>query len=181
MPSATSFSKPRRVFFGLWPDAALRQQLAALQDNPALPRGQRVPATNLHITLHFIGNTDALDCLLAQAEQVYGEAFSLQIDQLGWFRRAGVAWAGCSEVPPALANLAATCAALSRACGAPGDAFPVYTPHITLRRKVRHAPQTTSIAPLQWQANAFHLLESRPQPTGGVTYHSLREFLLSAA
>lgn len=171
--------KPRRVFFALWPDATLRQHLAALQHNPALPPGKQVPASNLHISLHFIGNTTEVDCLLEQAQQLQGEAFTFSLDRLGWFKRAGVAWAGCSAIPPAMGRLAAACAALSRECDAVGEVFPVYAPHCTLRRKVRQAPSSEMLEPLVWQASAFHLLESRPLPTGGVYYHSIGEFPLA--
>lgn len=171
-------NKPRRVFFGLWPDDVLRKQLAAMQHNPALPRGQPVPAANLHITLHFVGDTEVVDCLLEQAQQIQGETFSLPIDRLGWFRRAGVAWVGCSAVPQALAGLAAACAGVSRNCGSAGDAASTYTPHVTLRRKVVQSPQAAAIEPLTWQASSFHLLESRPLPTGGVYYASIGEFPL---
>lgn len=175
---ATGIDMPRRVFFGLWPDDAVRQQLAAVQHNPALPRGQKVPAANLHITLHFVGNTDAVDCLLEQAQQIRGTAFSVQIDRFGWFKRAGVMWAGCSEVPETLQELAANCANVSRNCGSPGDESSTYTPHVTLRRKVSQSLQTASIPPIIWQARSFHLLESRPLPVGGVHYVSIGEFPL---
>lgn len=178
MLSETRSKQTRRVFFGLWPDDAIRQQLTALQGNPALPAGRKVPAVNLHITLHFIGNTEAVGCLLEQAQQIQNAGFQLQIDRFGWFRRAGVAWAGCIEVPETLAKLAMACAEVSRNCGSPGDAVSTYTPHATLRRKVSQPPQTTNIEPVIWQVNSFHLLESRPLPTGGVYYASIGKFPL---
>lgn len=178
MTGADNTGSIRRVFFALWPDTGVQQRLAALQQNPALPGGQRVPAANLHITLHFIGNTDAVDCLLEQAGQIQGERFSLQIDRLGWFKRAGVAWAGCAATPAALQQLAADCATVSRECGAPGDSFPVYTPHCTLCRKVRRPPQATTLGPVLWQPASFHLLESVQMKTGRVRYQGIGEFPL---
>ncbi|MEZ5480351.1 MAG: hypothetical protein R3E95_23575 [Thiolinea sp.] len=94
---------------------------------------------------------------------------------------AGVAWAGCRAVPAALAQLATDCAALSRECRVPGDGRGMFTPHCTLRRKVRQAPGVHDLAALHWTPDAFHLLESAQQSGGGVRYQSLGRFPLLSA
>ena len=87
-----------RLFFALWPDDAIRQQLVdAYARIPGL-KGQRdVLPNNLHVTLHFLGNVEAsrVDCFRRQAEVISAHRFQLQLDRFGYFKKARVLWLGC--------------------------------------------------------------------------------------
>ena len=75
--------KDVRLFFALWPDAAIRERLQQAADCIALDASaRRVPQANLHLTLHFIGNVyfDEMACLREHARQVDAASFSLSID-----------------------------------------------------------------------------------------------------
>ena len=50
----------RRLYFALWPDAALRATIARVAAGPAAVAGGRaVPAADLHVTLAFLGGVPA--------------------------------------------------------------------------------------------------------------------------
>ncbi len=168
-----------RVFFALWPDAAAREALGALAREAARRLdGRAVPAANLHVTLVFVGEVDdgRIAALREAAGLAAGSAFRLSLDRLGGFRRAGVAWAGCAQVPAALAALQALLEARVRQAGF-GIEERAFHPHLTLARKVREAPPPGPMAPVEWQARAFALVES---VRGAGAYRTLAEWPLEA-
>ena len=112
-PDQTSETPAKRLFFALWPDDALRQKLHALGEEilgncsmrcstSAIPgvvgnyRGRRIPPENLHLTLAFLGSVDAerQACLERMALAIRSPAFTLTLDQAGFWPRKGLLWAG---------------------------------------------------------------------------------------
>src|SRR5215469_16484954 len=88
-----------RVFFALWPDDALRAILANLAREVAHETRRRPPAAgNEHLTLAFLGEQPSgrVVALRDLAGDVGGERFSLTLDEIGCFRRSGIAWLGSS-------------------------------------------------------------------------------------
>lgn len=151
-----------RLFYALWPDAAAREALGALAKRVAAESGGRpVPAANLHLTLAFLGDVPAerVGELARIGGRIASRPFRLAIDRTGRFRQAGVAWAGPSEVPPALAELQATLDQSLRAAGFAIEARP-FAPHVTLARKVARAPQPGAVEPVAWPVAGFSLVES---------------------
>ncbi len=77
-----------RLFFALYPDNDIRNRFRDLIQQ--IPETRYVGTQNLHLTLHFIGQTDAEVCLIEQAENMLCKPFSLMIDHYGYFNRAKV-------------------------------------------------------------------------------------------
>ena len=172
----------RRLFFALWPDAALRARLTDLQQRLAPGAGRAVDGENLHITLLFLGATSAerRHCIEAGLAAVAGPPFSVQLDQLGYWRKPQVLWAGSALSPPALSALVQRLQDVAASCGSKVDARP-FQVHLTLWRKLRKAPrELPAMAPIAWPVGDFALVES-VTAGGGVRYRVLRRWALSAA
>ena len=166
-----------RLFFALWPDETAREALAARAREIAGRCGGRpVPAANLHLTLVFLGEVDPsrIEPLRRAAVGVAGSAFTLALDRVGGFRRAGVAWAGCRQSPAGLIGLQAGLERRIREAGFSPDDRP-FTPHLTLARRVRVPVEPQDVEPVSWRAKAFALVASA---RGEGTYRTLAEWSL---
>jgi 2'-5' RNA ligase len=155
----------QRLFFGLWPDPAARQRLAALGAALQIPGGRVVHPEDLHLTLQFLGPVPAhrFEDVLAAAEQVDGAPFELQIASTGFWRRPRIAWCAPLETPPALTALVAGLGRQLAVVGYPPESRP-YSPHVTLARKARAAPSGPLPEPIRWLATSFALAASLSVP-----------------
>jgi 2'-5' RNA ligase len=166
----------RRVFFALPLDPPLQSALAEIATGVANSAdGRATRAASIHLTLAFIGDVDAarLPALVAVGTRLEGSAFTLQLDRLGAFRRAKVAWIAASTVPPALTALQATLVAALTQSGFATEARP-FAPHVTLARHCARAQDPRAIAPaLAWHVDAFALWAS-----GGGRYEELARWPL---
>lgn len=174
--------KTLRLFFALWPDHDTRQELAraASQVNPD-QAGRRVPAYNLHMTLHFIGNTSQAqaECLRQQAWQVNTRPFNLLIDRSGQFAGPRVTWLSCSNAPDALFDLHRQLGdqiGPDAGCGYSPERR-TYRPHVTVYRKTKAIPAVELLEPISWQVNDFSLILSEPE-AGGVRYRQWQRYPL---
>lgn len=169
--------KTVRLFFALWPDDDVRSQLVRVSRNIPLTRqGRLISKANLHITLHFIGNTDVENakCLQQVASKVKAQPFSLQIDKAGQFKRAGIVWLGCRNVPKALFELHHQLGQVISRC----DFEPEkrnYRPHVTLYRKAALGEVESEISGIEWQVDSFSLIISE-QDRQGVIYTELQRY-----
>jgi 2'-5' RNA ligase len=156
-----------RLFFAFWPDAAVRDALAALAADAQTACGGRMTAPEkIHLTLFFVGDIERvrIAALEAAAESLCTAPFDLVLDRLGRWHN-GIVWAGTSKCPPALAALAADLhGALGRA-GVHGEERR-YVPHITLVRNAARAPAAAAIPPCAWRVREFVLVESAPAARG---------------
>ena len=178
----SSQDRPQRLFFALWPDDALRQQLSDRSKHLVqTAHGRPVPAENLHITLAFLGNVDARqrDCVERMAETIACPSFDLALNCFGRWSRSQVLRLAPSETPEPLTRLVDMLAAGARECGLSLDARP-YRPHLTLARKVSAASENSPVEPMTWPVGHFVLLRSVPVPQG-VVYEVLREWPLRAS
>ena len=164
-PSAGSRSAAeatRRLFFALWPDAALREGLVQRRRVLEARFSKRVPDHNLHLTVLFLGDqpADRLDAIEDAADAIRSPAFELLLDRLGWFKRARVVWLG-GAAPEAGRSLVA---ALERSMGGLGLDFDrrPWVPHVTLFRKIGDGRNLPPVAPLAWPVREFSLIESIP-------------------
>ena len=142
MRNRTGAVATQRLFFALWPEASLQQQLAtAAAALLARTTGRRVRPENLHCTLVFLGGVDAGQrlCVEAAADALALPAFDLTFDRFGYFRRPQVAWLGCTRTPPALLDLVGQLGRGCAACGFPPEQRP-YEVHLTVARKLRRDP-----------------------------------------
>lgn len=166
-----------RLFFALWPDAGAREALAAQGARIAASAGGRaVSAAKLHLTLAFLGEVAAERSGAARdaAGEVEAHAFRLELDEIGSFRRSGVAWAGCRSAPPGLVELQADLAGRLAQRGFAGEAR-AYAPHLTLVRRIAGPVSREPIAPVSWRVTAYSLVETLPAGGG---YATLAEWRL---
>jgi len=150
------------VFFALWPEKEVQRGLAALAG--ALQRecgGRMMRASNIHLTLVFVGSVAAerLPDLKRLAAPVTAPSFELTIDALHYWGHNRIAWAGAREVPAALVALVAQLADRLRDAGFRIDERP-YVPHITLVRDARRGPAERMPGRIAWRAADFALVES---------------------
>ena len=152
-----------RLFFALWPDEAAAAKLAALsQELAVLTGGRPVAAAKIHLTLAFLGDLEdaALDPARRAVEGSSHPPFAIALDQVGSFRGARVAWAGCREPSRGLVDLQSDLDARLRRAGFALDERP-YTPHVTLAREVTRAIGRKAAEPIRWQATEFALVQSQ--------------------
>jgi 2'-5' RNA ligase len=180
MAAMTEAAAQQRLFFALWPAPDVQQALAARAEEAlGHRRARRIPAEKLHITLAFLGEVSAETraCAEAAADSLQGTAFDLAIDELGYWSRRSLLWAGFSDTPPALSRLVTDLAAGLEPCGIPPDDRP-FRPHITLARKAPRLPPRRAVEPVTWPVRRFVLVESRLEPQGAV-YSVVREWPLA--
>jgi 2'-5' RNA ligase len=168
---------PRRIFFALWPEPAVARRLHALSAVAhAACGGRRMRSDTLHLTLAFLGEVDAarfdLACAIADevaagggiaADEYQGEV--LRIDRLAWWKHNHIVWAGCDEVPPALAALADALVAALRGSGFVLDSRR-FAAHVTLLRNANCAGEMAPIEAFDWPVRDFVLVQSQLEREG---------------
>lgn len=177
-PSQVNAVPPRerhRLFFALWPDAAVRRQIADATTRLAREqdaRGRKIRDDRYHLTLQFLGDFDAVpeslvDAAIVAAGDVRGDAFELTLDRAGSFGGARVGWLGPALVPSGLQMLWDDLGlALDRHdVPHPSHAGSAWTPHVTVLRGMR-SPLALAIAPLRWKVRRFVLIRSHPGSPG---------------
>jgi len=150
-----------RLFFALWPDAAAAAALARLaQEVVRVAGGRPVPPEKLHLTLAFLGEVDESRMpLLPDCARLRAAGFRLELDRVGSFRRARVAWAGASAPPRELLGTQAMLAGRLAAAAFSLDERE-YTPHLTLARRIERPIPPAAIPPVAWNADALTLVRS---------------------
>jgi RNA 2',3'-cyclic 3'-phosphodiesterase len=152
-----------RLFFALWPGERVRAELASAAGKLAsLAEGTPVPAEKIHLTLAFLGEVDSARVAAVRdaAGAARGSRFELVLDEVGSFRSAGVAWAGPSRVPAALARLQSSLGAALRARGFPVDERP-FAAHVTLARGIARTVARAPMPVIRWRSREFALVRSQ--------------------
>lgn len=161
-----------RVFFALWPDEAVRRVLGgSAQDCARRLGGRAMRPETLHLTLAFIGDValERLPALQAVGAGVACEAFSLDLDRLGFWAHNGIVWAGSRRSPAGLTQLVHTLGEGLRQAGWPGElkAGRTFVPHLTLVRNVgEKRPELPALPPVEWRCERFVLVRSRLSAAG---------------
>ncbi|GMQ89086.1 MAG: RNA 2',3'-cyclic phosphodiesterase [Gammaproteobacteria bacterium] len=165
----------RRLFFALWPDPGVRQQLASVARQWTR---HPVAAANLHMTLLFLGGRTAreLDCFREAAGNLQGETFDLQLDYLGNWAKPRIQWLGTSCIPPALPRLVDKLQQVLAPCGIEAGKQR-FVPHVTLSRKEKSTRVKTGLQAVHWQVRGFVLAES-VSTEGGIRYDVLERWPL---
>ena len=179
-PVSTTETSAKRLFFALWPDDVLRQKFYALGGELLCDhRGRCLPPENLHLTLAFLGYVDAERqvCLERMASAIRSPAFTLTLDQVGFWPRKGILWAGGTP-PEALLALVHGINRGLKACGLEPETRP-FQAHLTLARNVRglHLDRDRAVVPLAWKVSQFALVASQTLPEGAC-YEVLRTWKL---
>jgi 2'-5' RNA ligase len=169
-----------RVFFALSPPPAAPRALGDLaRETARRAHGRPVPAENTHVTLAFIGAWPIarMPMLMDAAHDVAGESMRIVLDDLGTFRRAGVAWIGSSSPPDALVRLQFSLAAALRSGGIAFDDLQPYRPHVTLARHCRGPYPQGATPPVAFDVDRFSLMQSEMRAEGA-RYRELAEWPL---
>ena len=159
---------PHRLFFALWPDAALRKQIATTvsrleRDNAT--GGRRLNPDRYHLTLQFLGDfqplrQSVLDGAIDAAGSIRLRPFGLVLDLAGSFSKAGVCWFGASTVPETLQQLWNELGQALTSARVQVRSVPTFIPHLTVLRDVRKPLPPTPIQPLPWAVREFVLVDS---------------------
>ena len=168
--------EPMRVFFSIWPDAAVRDELdAAAGKLHELWGGRRTRADTLHLTLVFVGEiaVNRLPNLLAAAAGVSAPKFEILFDRSYCWQHNHIAHLGASQLPPALLELVRQLETRLDVAGISFDRRP-YVPHITLLRKADCLAQieNPALAPIRWPARDLVLVRSSLR-SGGALYEQI--------
>lgn len=165
-PSAADGLALNRLFFALWPGAAVREVIAqAARDlRVRMPSGGRaVDPERFHLTLAFLGNAVSASqqaALLAAAGGLRVPRFDLRLDTAGSFRKPqGPWWLGCSRPPEMLRTLHDRLRDLALACGISADRGR-FVPHVTIARQAQASLPPTRVQPIDWTACEFMLVRS---------------------
>jgi len=157
-----------RLFFALWPDDAVRAQLAHWsRELQAVCGGRPTRPENLHVTLAFLGSVE--EARAAEVERAAGEvgprAISLVLDEAGYWKHNRIAWAGASMVP---AGLDAIVAELRSALARSHIGFDTkgFVSHVTLLRDAREPNAMPALEPIEWRLAGFALVQSVTSPRG---------------
>lgn len=173
-------NKDVRLFFALWPDDPIRQQMVDLFSGFDLggSNGHFMRPGNIHMTLHFIGNVsiDEMQCMKHRATELASKAFELTIDSLGYFKKARVLWLGCRQAPQALFELQRQLGEQLSPCGYRPEQRP-YNPHVSIARNLLVTPHNIEFEPIAWKLDRFVLVESKAIPAG-VEYQVIDEYAL---
>ena len=171
-----------RVFFALWPPAAVAVALHRIASTVAREAGGRPMARDtLHQTLAFIGEVP--ESQVAELQKLAAgladcAAGTLNLDQLGYWRHNHIVWAAPSMPTPSLSMLAERLGLVLERGGFRVEKRPFH-PHITLLRNVRRVPDLPVLPSQQWPVDDFVLVASQLTP-GGSRYRIIGRWPLAA-
>jgi RNA 2',3'-cyclic 3'-phosphodiesterase len=171
-----------RLFFALWPDVAVRVALDALARRIVVETGGRaVAADNLHLTLAFLGERPAamVPELCEGVSTIAVSPFRLSLDDVGCWRKAGIAWLAAREPGAQMLELREH---IVRALAALHIVIEErrFVAHVTLARRIESIVARQLTPPIDWQVGSFALVASRLDPRG-VHYEALHSWPLSPA
>ena len=160
-----------RLFFALWPDDASQQHWLYATDTfiKALG-GKPQPASNLHLTLHFLGEVDGsrVNTLTQLGNDAAAETIALRFNRIECWHKADIACLRPDNDPPALSQLVSTLAIGLKRAGFALEKHQ-FKSHVTLARHLTHHEPALPLWPvLQWQADTLALVRSRLTPNGAV-------------
>ena len=160
-----------------------------------------MPVQSLHATLAFLGavpegrvpELDRIARWVADAFPADAQPLLVSFDRLGHWARPQILCALGTEEPAAVPAagevrdtdvasapaLAATLKSETVAAGFSPDLKP-FRAHVTVARKVAHAPAALALQPVLWRFDAFALIESRTDPAGPI-YSVIESYLLVKA
>lgn len=155
-----------RLFYALWPDDAVSSKLQELQ---APMHGRRIPFSNLHMTLVFLGQQPAalLPDLKDILEHLPRTDLTLTLDRVGYFPRNRIAWVGPGETPEALSQLHNVLVERLAERGVAFNDQHAYRPHVTLARDAGLPPDLT-FDPIEWNAKQVALVQSTTTAEGSI-------------
>lgn len=172
-----------RLFIAVPVPPDVRRALSAMQAalTASGAQGRFVPQENFHVTLKFLGETDALSDVTEAMRAAVCDAkpFLIRLGGSGAFGRGGagcVAYAGVTDGARELARISELLESALWDAGFPRGRGR-YTPHITLGRNVEGGGSLAVPAPnAAYTADSIILYESRLARTGAVYTPVHREY-----
>jgi 2'-5' RNA ligase len=163
------------LFFALWPDEMQRRALEhAVAKAVRRSGGRPVPASNLHVTLAFLGSVSAaripeLQRIAREQAAALAEhaPATLTFARLAHWKEAQILCALGAEESPTARALAAALQDAAAAAGLNPDRKP-FQAHVTLARKVARPGAVLKLRPVVWSFDSFALIDSRTEPSGSV-------------
>lgn len=151
----------------------MRRRCSALAER--LASGQRVRTDNLHVTLVFLGNIDAVQeiRLRSALPAIAVPAISLRFDKVSYWANPRILCLTADETGPELLALVENLSVLARNLDIPCDDRP-YRPHVTLVKKAK-AGIELAFDPIIWPSRSFCLVESC-RTEQGVDYRIVEEW-----
>lgn len=151
-----------RYFLGLDPDAKTKLAIESWREKalPAFPNP--VPIANFHVTSLFLGQVSEhqLEQLCTDIDGLDLPAFSMHLNQLGYWSKPKILFVGCQNPPPEAETLAHTLLGFAKQAKIVVQERP-YVPHLTLVRKCpEHAPAPLFEPDFTCRFDALHLFES---------------------
>ena len=182
-----SSSTQQRLFVGVPLTDAMRDELGRYLSALGIDiPGRAVPPRNWHLTLRFLGATDAerRARLVDGLRSIVADAFDLSFGGLGAFprpARATVLWVGIDQGASALKELAAEIEQAARTAGFAPEEKP-FSPHLTLSRinppeDVRRVVAAVTPFGGEMRVDAFSLFRSH-LGGGPARYEELERFAL---
>ncbi len=153
--------RKQRVFFALWPDAAVVTALTALQRRYVPAQGRSHHPADLHMTLHFLGMLEPprMQGLVNLVDVDAVSAFDLQLELIDCWPGPAVLCCGPRKVPPQLQDLHRLLAESLLGAGFALESRP-YRPHVTLARKVSTGRKLLLHEPVLWRVRRLALVVS---------------------
>jgi len=149
----------KKLFFALWPDAAIRQQCRNVIEKITGNCGP-VALNNIHATLVFLGriNQDQETAITTAAATLPIPNLRLCFDRLSFWKKPGILCLTCRDFNQEVVMLSEQLAAIAKHYAVAIDERP-FKPHITLARKAKQA-EVIDFEPIAWHTQAFCLVES---------------------
>jgi 2'-5' RNA ligase len=177
--SGTKPAERLRLFFGVWPPEATALALHGWAvATQATVAGRAITATNVHLTLAFLGSvsSERLDHAIAAGRRVLANRTALLLTEARYWPRSHIVWVGPKATPTPLAKLAAE---LHRELAAAGFALDEreFVAHVTLLRDVPRLRGLPDLPEVEWPITEFALARSETAAAGSV-YTILERFPL---
>lgn len=151
-----------RLFYALWPDAAVQAKLGAwVRACHDLCGGRSVATEKLHLTLAFLGEVAAerYPALIDTARSIGTASFELAFDRVAYWRDSRIVHAAPGVVPEALSALAQELNGRLSRTGLRTEERS-FAPHVTLLRDARRPPRSIALPPVVWRVGALSLVET---------------------
>jgi 2'-5' RNA ligase len=168
----------QRLFWALWPQDNVRQQLQSIQQNALFKGFKVVRPDNLHLTLVFLGqvNDEQRAFIIDNANRVRVPEFSVILERLSYWRKPGIICLTPQSHESVHQQLVEQLNRGADDCGIVTEKRP-YRPHVTLARYAKHAIRLEP-PPLYWHVDSFVLCQSVSTHTG-VRYRVLQQWGLT--
>ena len=157
-----------RLFFALWPDEDVREQLVRWSHALlAVCDGRPTRARNLHLTLAFLGEVEdeRVAEVKSAAGQVVPRSSVLVLDRPGYWKHNRIAWAGASAPPRELEEMVRELRGALTRSRIDFDAK-AFVSHVTLLREAREPRAMPALEAIRWNVDGFALVRS-PAGRGG--------------